>query len=164
MNLEQTIRFNYKFSNLSALIMVLVAICVTAVLCYLAYENPDVRFSRQISRLISPQAPALIYLGLAFFSLITTVFSLVFAFKSFNAINYIELGPEGAFVTNASLSMSPMTIPYNSITNIQVVNVRNQKLAVITSSIGEARLLEQFFESPGDFNSFISALQQRTRQ
>lgn len=158
---DQSLRFKYKFTAASAVLMVLAACAVTAGLGYIAYANPDVRLMRFLGRLISPDARPMVFWGLAALSSIATVFAIRVAFSSSNSINYVELGPKGAFVPSASISMSPINIPYSSIRQIKVMSVQNQQMAVISSSIGEARLLSKCFATPGDFTAFLLALEQR---
>jgi hypothetical protein len=161
MNNIQTIRFNYKFSSSSAVLMVLAAMAVTVGIGYLAYANPDVRITRLLSGVLSPEAPPMIFWALTGLSFVATLFTLVVAFKSFNSVNYIELRPNDAFVPSASISMSPIAIPYRSIRQIKIVNVQSYQMAVISSSVGEARLLSKFFTTAGDFTAFLIALEQR---
>ena len=141
--------------------MVLAAISVTAGIGYIAYANPEVRITRLLPGVFSPEAPTMIFWALTVLSLAATLFTLSVAFKSLNSVNYVELRPNDAFVPSASISMSPIAIPYRSIRQIQIVNIQNQQMAVISSSVGEARLLSKFFTTAGDFTAFLLALEQR---
>jgi hypothetical protein len=155
------LRFKYKFTASSAILMVLAAFAVTASIFYIAYANPDSRLTRLLSVFFSSEALPKFYWGLAALSFVASLYVLRFAFSVSNAINHVELGPNGAIVPSASISMSPISIPYSAIRKIQVVNVQNHQLAVISSSIGEARLISKFFATPSDFTAFLLALEQR---
>lgn len=161
MNNYQILRFKYKFTASSAVLMVLAAFAVTVSLGYIAYIPPDARLTRLLSRLLSPEAPSMVFWGLTALSFFASIFVTHAAFSSFNSINHVELGPSGALVPSASISMSPIMIPYRSIRGIQVMNVHNHQMAVISSSVGESRLLSKFFASPSDFTAFLLALEQR---
>jgi hypothetical protein len=161
MNNDQTLRFKYKFTTSSAVLMVLAAFAVTVSLGYFASHPPDARLTRLLSRLLSPEAPFIVFWGLTALSLFASIFATRAAFSSSNSINHIELGPSSALLPSASITMSPITIPYRFIRQIRVMNIQNHQMAVISSSVGESRLLSKFFASPGDFTAFLLALEQR---
>ena len=117
---DRPLRFKYKLSAGNLMLMVIAAIAVTASMGYLAHINPDVRLTRTLARLLSPSAPPMIYWGLTTLGFLATLYVLLAAIRSSNAVSYVELGPKGAFVPSASISMSPITIPYRSIRSIRV--------------------------------------------
>jgi len=158
---DHPLRFKYKIPAGSRMLMVIAAIAVTASMGYIAYTNPDVRLTRTLARLFSHSAPPMIYWGFTALGFLATLVVIFAASRSSNAVNYVELGSAGAFVPSASISMSPITIPYKSIRSIQVINLNKHQMAVISSSVGEARLGSQFFSSPYDFKAFLLTLEQR---
>ena len=158
---DRPLRFRYRLSAGNLILMAVAAIAVTASMGYLAQINPDVRLTRTLARMLSPSAPPMIYWGLTTLGCLATLYVFFAAIKMSNAVNYVELGPTGAFVPSASISMSPITIPYRSIRNIQVIDVQKHQMAVISSSVGEARLGSQCFSTPRDFTAFLLALEQR---
>lgn len=163
---DQTLRFNYKLSIGNALLMVVLAAAVTAGMGYFAHVNPNVRVTRILAQLFSPEAPPLIYWGLTVLGLIATLYVTFMAVKSTKAVNYVELGPQGAVLPSATISMSLITISYRSIKSVQLAQLGKHQMAVISSSEGQARLSSQFFPTPSDFKTFLAALEQRrhTRQ
>lgn len=162
MNTSQPLRFNYKFTVTSAVWMVLLTLFVTAALAYTAYSTPDVRLVRLLSQLFSPEIASMIFWGMAVLCLFATFLAIKFAFSA-KALNYVELGPDGAYVPSATMSMTPITIPYKAIKNIQIVNFNKQQIAVISSTVGESRLLAKFFDQPSHFTTFLLGLEQRRR-
>ncbi|MFC3686651.1 hypothetical protein [Hydrogenophaga luteola] len=161
MRSNETLRFDYKFTATSAVTMVIAAFAVTAGLGYIAYTNPETRLTMVISRLLSPSVPPIIFWALTALCFIAALFTLHVAFRASRSISHVELGPNGALVPLASISMKPITIPYGSIRNIQVKDIQGQQLAVISSTVGESRLLAKFFATPSDFTAFLLALERR---
>lgn len=160
----QTQRFNYKLPALSAALMVLVALAVTASLGYIAYANPDSRHTRLIARVLTPEIAPYFWWGFTFLALIATAIAIWFAIRSQSALRYVELGPINALVPKASLSMASLAIPYSAITQIQVLKIPGQQMAIISSSVGTSRLLSKSFKSPSEFSAFLQALQARRQK
>lgn len=154
-------RFKYKLPASSAVLMVLAALAATAGIGYIAYMKPDSRITRLLARMLSPEALQFVLWGGAAFALIATVIVLRFAIRTQNGLSYLELGSTGALVPKASLSMPPITIPYGAITQIQVTNIQGQQMAIISSAVGESRLLSKSFSTPNEFTSFLQTLQER---
>lgn len=161
MNTSQVLRFKYKLPAISAALMVVAALAVTAGLGYIAYTNPDTRITRMLTRALSPEAPPIFFWSLAVLSLLASMIVLRVAMRSQSGASYVELGLTGALVPKASISMSPITIPYSAITQIQVINIPGQQMAVISSAAGDSRLLSKSFSAPSDFIAFLKALQER---
>jgi hypothetical protein len=161
MRSNETLRFEYRFTAFSAVLMVIAAFAVTAGLGYIAYTNPEYRLTTLLSRLLSPSAPPLVFWALTILCFLASLFALRVAIRAPGSISHVELGPTGALVPQASVSMKPITIPYSSIRNIQVKDIQGQQMAVISSSVGESRLLAKFFATPSDFTAFLLALEQR---
>ena len=157
---NKLLRFNYKINASSTILMVVGTFALTASIGYIAYTTPDLRLTRLLE-LVSPEFPSLFFWSLTALTSLCCIFAVHFAFSSLNSIGYVELGPNGAFVPSASLSMTPITIPYRSIKQIQVVKIEKHQMAIISSSIGEARILSKFSSSPRDFTEFLLALEQR---
>jgi hypothetical protein len=143
--------------------MVLAALAPTAGIGYIAYTKPDFYRIRLLARILSPEALQLVFWGLTAFGLFATVIVLRFAIRTQSAVSFVELGSIGALVPRASISMSPITIPYNSITQVQVTNIQGQQMAIISSSVGESRLLSKSFATQSEFTSFLQALQERRK-
>jgi len=158
---SQTLRFKYRLPTISAVLMVLAALATTAGLAYIAYTNPDSRITRLLTRALSPEAPPFFFWGLTVLSLLASMAVLWFAIRTQGGIRYVELGPTSTLVPKASISMSPITIPYGAITKIQVTNIPGQQMAVISSTVGESRLLSKSFATSGEFTAFLQALQAR---
>ena len=163
MNNESPLRFDYKLPAGSAMLMVLAPIAITLGMVYLAQSSYDEHFKRSFLRFISPSNLSTLFWSLAAICGLASIYVLSIGMKMSNSLKYVELGPEGAFVPSASMSMSPITIPYQSIRGIQLVDIQKQKIAIISSSVGEARLNCKCFPTPNDFTTFVSALQQRCR-
>lgn len=157
----QTLRFSYKLSAMRATLMVVVALGVTAGLGYIAYANPDSRYTRLFARVLSPEIAPYFWWGLTFLALIASAIVIWFAIRSQSAPPYVELGPTNALVPQGSLTMVTLAIPYSAITQIQILNIPGQQMAVISSPFGTSRLISKSFKSPGEFTSFIQALQGR---
>lgn len=161
MNPSQTLRFKYKLPAISAVLMVLVTFATTAALGYIAYTNPAFHRTRLLTRLLSPEALPIFFWGLTIISLIASLIVLQFAIRTQYGMRYVELGPMSALVPKAGLSMSPITIPYNTITQIQIMNIHGKKIAIIFSMVGESRLFAKSFLTSGEFTTFIQVLQER---
>lgn len=161
MKTSQILRFKYKLPAISAVLMVLAAFAVTAGLGYIAYTNPDSRITRLLARVLSPEAPPFFFWGLTVLSLLASAIVLRVAIRSQSGVSYVELGLTSALVPKASLSMSPITIPYSAIRQIKVINIQGQQMAVISSSVGESRLLSKSFTAPSEFTAFLQVLQER---
>jgi hypothetical protein len=161
MRSNETLRFEYKFTASSAVLMVVAAFAVTAALGYIAYTNPESRLTTLLSKLLSPSAPPLVFWALTILCFMAALFTLRFAIRAPGSISHVELGPNGALVPLASVSMKPITIPYGSIRDIQVKDIQGQQMAVISSTVGESRLLAKFFTTPSDFTAFLLALEKR---
>lgn len=145
----------------NAILMVLVSFAATAGIGYIAYMKPGSRMTRLLIRILSPEATQFIFWGATIFGLIATVIVLRFAIRTQNGLGYLELGPTGALVPKASISMSPITIPYGAITQVQITNIQGQEVAIVSSEVGESRLLSKAFATPNEFMSFLHALQER---
>jgi hypothetical protein len=52
-------------------------------------------------------------------------------------------------------------VPYASIRNIRRLDLPGQQVLVVSSRLGEARLLSKSFASPAEFEAFVRALQER---
>jgi hypothetical protein len=128
---------------------------------FMALTDPETRLTRTLARITPPIELPTVYWGAAAFCCLATIYILFFAIKMLYGIRYVELCPTGAFVPSATLSMSPITIPYRSIRNIQIISIKKQKTAIISSDISESRFSAQYFSTPSDFATFMSALEQR---
>jgi hypothetical protein len=159
--MQTTLRFEYKFSVQNAALMVFACLAVTISIGFIAYTNPNIGISRMLSKFLSPNAPVLFFWIVFLICLLATIFALVFAVKSFNTLKFVELGPSFVVLPSASVTMSPISIPYSTISQVQVVNIQNQQIAVISSTIGEARLLSKFFATSDSFEAFLLELKQR---
>lgn len=156
-------RFKYKLPAMSAVLMVLAALTATVGIGYIAYTKPDSRITRLLARIFSPETLQFVFWGLTAFGLFATVMVLRFAIRTQSGVSFVELGSIGALVPKASISMSPITIPYGAITQVQVMNIQGQQMAIISSSVGESRLLSKSFATPSEFTSFLQALQERRK-
>ena len=156
-------RFKYKLPAMSAALMVLAAFAATAGIGYIAYTKPDSRITRLLARILSPEALQFVFWGLAAFGLFATVMVIRFAIRTQSGVSYVELGAIDVLVPKASISMSPVAIPYDAITQVQVINIQGQQMAIISSSVGESRLLSKSFATPSEFTSFLQVLQERRK-
>lgn len=154
-------RFKYQLPAISAVLMVLAALAATTGIGYIAYAKPDSRITRLLAKILSPEALPFIFWGFTALCLFASVIAIRFAIRTQSGVSYVELNTKGALVPKASLSMSPITIPYGAITQVRVTNIQGQQMAIISSSVGESRLLSKSFATPSEFTSFLQDLQGR---
>ena len=160
MKTSQILRFKYKLPATSAVLMVLAALAVTVSLGYIAYTNPDIRITRFLTKVLSPEAPPFFFWGLTVLCFFASVIVIRIAIRSQSGVSYVELGPTSILVPKASISMSWITIPYDAIKQIRVINIPGQQVAIISSPAGESRLLSKSFAAPSEFTAFLQALQE----
>lgn len=162
MNNESPLRFNYKVSVRGLVVAMAFAIAFTAMMVHFAQTPVEPHLTGPLAGTIRPSAMPRIYWGFAAFFFIATIYLLFVIVKHSNAVNYIELGSKGALVQikSASMSMSQVTIPYQSIKTIQVNNIQKHQTVVITSSVNDLVLDSRCFATPSDFTTFLSALEQ----
>ena len=157
----QSLRFKYGWKPFAVVILALVVFSLTAGMAYIAHTVPDVRFTRLLSKLVSPEAPAIAYWTLTAITGVLSVLGVAIAIKAAGAVTHVELNSTGALLPSASLSSRPFLMPYKSIRQIQVVEVQGHPMAVISSTVGESRVISKQFASPKDFSAFLLALEQR---
>lgn len=157
----KTLRFKYGYKPFAVVILALAVFSLTAGAAYIAHTVPDVRFTRLLSKLISPEAPAIAYWTLTAITGVLSILAVSISIKGAGGITHVELNNVGALVPSASMSSKPFLMPYKSIRQIQVVEVQGYPMAVISSVVGESRLISKQFASPKDFSAFLLALEQR---
>jgi hypothetical protein len=157
----QTLRFKYGYKPGQVVILALFVLALTAGMAYIAYTVPDARFTRLIAKLFSPDAPAIVYWVLTAVTAVLSVSAIVVSIKGAGAVTSVELNASGALVPSASIASKPFLMPYKSIRQIQVVEFQGYPIAVISSSVGESRLISKQFASPKEFSAFLLALEQR---
>lgn len=157
MKTSQTLRFKYKLPLSSAMPTVFLTLATTAGLGYITYMNPDVGMTRLLAGMFSPEAPRFFYWVLTALSSFASLIVLWLAIRSQSVACYLEVGPTSALVPNASLPIASITIPYRLISKIRVTDVQGQQIAILSSSVGESRLLSTSFAAPGEFTAFLNA-------
>lgn len=147
MNSNSTIKYKYGLSFSRAILSISIAFLLNICLFYAAKIG------------WFPRSPRLSWV-LAGLSVLLTLFVIWFSIRG-QKIGTIELGTEAAIVPKASLFMPLISLPYASIKQVKLVNVNRQHMAIISSSIGEARLYSTWFPTLEDFKTFLETLQQR---
>lgn len=160
MNTQQTLRFEYRLSPVSAALMVLAVIILSVLVGYIAYTNSEMHLTRGLA----PETRPIIYWGMTVLCFGTGIVVVRIALNCFNSFRHVELGPAGTLVPSDIISMTPVAIPYRSISNIRVMHAGKHQFVVISSSLGESRLLSKLFASPNDFTEFLSVLEQRRQE
>ncbi|WP_255991617.1 hypothetical protein [Chitinolyticbacter albus] len=156
-----TLVFQYRLPAVNAILMVLAAFATTGGLGYFALHAPDARITRTISTLFSPEAAPLFLWALTAISFTATLLVVWFAVHSQTRVHHVELGSSHIVAPQASLSSKSISIPYTSISQLQVVKVSGQKMAIISSGKNQSRLLENSFSSTDRFLKFLHVLHER---
>lgn len=163
MNNESPLRFKYKVSVRGLVVAMAFAIAFAAMMVYFAQTPVEPHLTGTLAGTIPPSAMPTIYWGFAAFFIIATIYLLFAIVKHSNAVNYIELGTKSALVQikSPSMSMSQVTIPYQSIRTIQVNDIQKHQTVVVSLSVNDLVLDSRCFSTPSDFTTFLSALEQR---
>jgi hypothetical protein len=161
MHSNETLRYEYKFTATNALVMVMSAFAVTVACGYIAYTNPESSFSRLADKLGLQNVLPIFFWALTFACTMATLLCLRIAFSATGSLSHVELGSDGIVVPEATVSMKPISIPYTSITNIQLNDIKGQQMAIISSNVGESRLFAKYFHAPIDFTKFLMELDKR---
>ena len=141
--------------------MVLVAFAILAGVAYIAYTNQKgLRIGGLIT--LSPAGATTFFWVLALLSLFPACLAVWFAVRNHSGPGFVELGPASALVRKASLSASLLDVPYSAIEQVRTVKVSGQQMIVITSAVGEARLMSTAFATPVEFAAFKLELLART--
>lgn len=156
----QTLRVKYGCKPSSIAILALAVFSLTAGMAYIAYTVPDARLTRLLSKLLSPEAPAIVYWALTAVTGVLSVLAVGISIKG-RGITYVELNNNGALLPSCSLPPKLFLMPYKSIRKIQVVEVQGHPMVVISSAAGESHLVSKQFSSSKDFSAFLLALEQR---
>ncbi|MBS4051134.1 MAG: hypothetical protein KGZ69_08020 [Methylomonas sp.] len=147
MSSTATIKYRYKLPTKRALFAVVIAILINVGLTYEAYSKG------------LPQLTNLSW-QLAGLSWLLTLFVIWFVIRG-QRIGDVELGEEAALIPKASLYMSLIRVPYHCIKRVKLVNLNKQLMAVISTSVGTARLNSTWFATLEDFQNFLQILEER---
>jgi hypothetical protein len=121
---DMPLRFKYKITASSIILMVLAAFAVTASIWYAAYANTDSRLTRFLSRFVASDALPNLCWGHAALTSAAAIYVLRFTFSSYQARSHVEPGPKGAFIPSASIYMSPITTPYSAIKKFRLSTLK----------------------------------------
>ena len=74
-------------------------------------------------------------------------------------LQFVELTQTGIVVPRAGFNGGVLAAPYADILNVSQMEIAGSTLLVITTRVGESRLISSDFKSLGDFTQFYSSLQ-----
>lgn len=158
----QTIRFDYKLPARKLFPMLLVAIAIPIAI---AYTAASVHSSLRIAGIItlSPSQAAKFFLFLSFVTAPVAVLALWLAFKTCFKPSFVELCETSLVAPKASPLMSSTSIPYSSISEMRVVEIRGEKSLQVRSGVCSLDLQAYCFPTPADFLTFVERLHERSR-
>ncbi len=150
--------FNYKISKTQLIILVIIVSALPLLLAYIATDNQKgLRLFRIVT--LSPNDATLFYWCIAILCALVALATFFLVFTSLRHPKQVELYATHANLPKASMFGGQLNIPYESITNISRKKLsETQEMVVITSAVGESRLVASQFKGFLGYQDFLSAL------
>jgi uncharacterized integral membrane protein len=149
------VRFSYTTSRSGIVGGILVLIVIAVFLVSAAASGREFTFRGGL------RVPSGVLKLMAAFMTAVCIYVLVGARRLWRRKNlqFVELTQTGIVVPRAGLNGGVLAVPYADILNVSQIEIAGRTLLVITSRVGESRLISSDFKSFGDFTQFYSSLQ-----
>ncbi len=150
--------FNYNISKTQLIISVIIVSALPFLLASVATSNQKgLRLFHIVT--LSPNDATLFYWGMAILCAFAAFATMFMVFTSLRHPKQVELYATHANLPKASMFGGQLNIPYESITNISQKRLSaTQEMVVITSTVGESRLVASQFKGFLGYQDFLSAL------
>lgn len=150
--------FNYNVSTTQLIATVTTASALPFLFTYIAANNhKGLRLFHLVT--LSPNDATLLYWSTGIVCTFAALITIFMVFTNLRHPKQVELYTTHANLPKASMFGGQLIVPYESITNIARKKISaTQEMVVITSSVGESRLIASQFKDLSSYQDFLSAL------
>ena len=158
----ETLRYPYKPKAYVMALSGLLFAGLGAFFVKLARENDEGLLIDRVIRL-NPQSATAFYWLLAAFCIGFVLISILGLFRSFGPPREIVLDRAGISAPKNPLRPEPVTLPYASITDLRMTQVRSQHFLTIHHAGGKLSISRSMLPSTADFDQLAAELDRRWR-